>query len=315
MIKSDKADIPTKELQRYQSKGRGAVVAALIILVSLYYYPFVAHAFWEWTLNYMKTNDVKIERIYGIAGYVQCWGLSLPVQLIYALIYYCEIDFFERYKVLEGPWPWKEDSKNWRNYLLPKSIGIYFLNMLVIAPFTYTAHELLNIPIEYDISLEGIPSRGVFLGQLIFCAMMEDFTFHMSHRALHWKVIYPYIHKVHHEHKTTIAISANYAHPIEFIFGNILPTAVGAIILGPRCHITTVWMWFALRTYESTEGHSGYDFPWSIFRMVPFGSDYGYHVFHHSNNIGNFSSFFTLWDTVFGSNKAYYKFLDEERER
>ena len=49
--------------------------------------------------------------------------------------------------------------------------------------------------------------------------------------------------------------------------------------------------------------------------MLPFGSDYGYHVYHHSNNVGNYSSFFTLWDTVFGSNKAYYEFLEEVKEK
>ena len=49
--------------------------------------------------------------------------------------------------------------------------------------------------------------------------------------------------------------------------------------------------------------------------MLPFGSDYGYHVYHHSNNVGNYSSFFTLWDTVFGSNKAYYEYLKELKEK
>ena len=48
--------------------------------------------------------------------------------------------------------------------------------------------------------------------------------------------------------------------------------------------------------------------------MLPFGSDYGYHVYHHSGNVGNYSSFFTFWDTVFGSNKTYYEFLEEIKE-
>ena len=187
--------------------------------------------------------------------------------------------------------------------------------MLIIAPFTFSYNEILGIPLDFNVSKEGIPNRLVFVCQIIFCMMSEDFFFHMSHRFLHWKAIYPYIHKQHHEHKTTICITTNYAHPVEFIFGNVLTSASGVIILGSNMHITTAWAWYVIRTLESTEGHSGYDFPWSVWRMIPFGSDYGYHVFHHSNNIGNFSSFFTLWDSVLGSNKAYYQFLDEERER
>ena len=237
------------------------------------------------------------------------------MQLIYAFIYYNGFAFFERYKVLEGGWPWEEDPDYWRLYLKPKSIAVYVINMLIIAPFTFTYNEILGIPLDFDVSREGIPNRSVFIGQIIFCMMCEDFFFHMSHRILHWKAIYPYIHKTHHEHKITICITTNYAHPLEFIFGNILTTASGVIILGSRIHITTIWIWYMIRTLESTEGHSGYDFPWSVWRMIPFGSDYGYHVFHHSNNIGNFSSFFTIWDSILGSNKVYYEFLDEERKK
>ena len=119
---------------------------------------------------------------------------------------------------------------------------------------------------------------------------------------------------MHHEHKTTIAITGIYAHPIEFLFGNIFPTIAGPLILGKHCHLTTLWIWSFLRTLESTEGHSGYEFSWSIFRLIPFAPDYGYHVYHHSHNSGNFSSFFVLWDSIFGSNKTYYEFLNEIRE-
>ena len=147
--------------------------------------------------------------------------------------------------------------------------------------------------------------------------IVEDFTFHLSHRLLHWKAIYPYIHKVHHEHKVTIAAAANYAHPIEFLFGNVLPTAAGTLILGPKIHITTSLTWYVLRSMESTEGHSGYEFSWSMYRLIPFGSDYAYHVYHHTQNVGNYSSTFTFWDTVFGSNRQYYRYLadlEEEKE-
>ena len=74
---------------------------------------------------------------------------------------------------------------------------------------------------------------------VIFCMVCEDFTFHMAHRALHWKKIYPYIHKIHHRHVTTTGIAAEYAHPIEFVFGNLIPSLVGALILGPNIHLFT----------------------------------------------------------------------------
>jgi sterol desaturase/sphingolipid hydroxylase (fatty acid hydroxylase superfamily) len=40
-----------------------------------------------------------------------------------------------------------------------------------------------------------------------------------------------------------------------------------------------------------------------------------YHNFHHSHNIGNYSSFFSVWDTVFGTNKHYFEYKNrKERE-
>lgn len=144
--------------------------------------------------------------------------------------------------------------------------------------------------------------------------LCDDFFFYLTHRTLHLPRIYPHIHKIHHEHKVTICIAAQYAHPIEFIFGNCLTIATGPFILGKRMHLVTLLTWYAIRGVESVEGHSGYEFPWSPFRIVPFAVDDAYHAFHHSANIGNYSSFFTIWDTVWGSNKEYYTFLDQKEK-
>ena len=71
--------------------------------------------------------------------------------------------------------------------------------------------------------------------------------------------------------------------------------------------------WYTIHALESVESHSGYDFSFSPYRCVPFGADYAYHAYHHSHNIGNYSSYFTVWDTVFGSNKVYYDYVAETR--
>lgn len=80
-------------------------------------------------------------------------------------------------------------------------------------------------------------------------------------------------------------------------------------------HIIASLTWIAIRTGESIEGHTGYEFTWSPTRILPFACDYGYHAYHHSHNIGNYSSFFSIWDTIFGSNKEYYNFLAEVEEK
>ena len=135
----------------------------------------------------------------------------------------------------------------------------------------------------------------------------EDFCFHMSHRFLHWKVIYKYIHKRHHEFKDPVSISGDYQHPIEFVSSGVIPSFSGLILLGSKMHLFTIFVWGFFRHIESQDGHSGYEFPWLIFRLMPFGCDAVYHHFHHTNNVGNYSSNFTIWDTIFDSNAEFYK--------
>ena len=69
----------------------------------------------------------------------------------------------------------------------------------------------------------------------------------------------------------------------------------------------TAVTWYAIRYIESTEGHSGYEFSWSPFRLIPFSSGGRYHDFHHAVNVGNYASFFSIWDSVFGTNKVFYE--------
>jgi len=63
-----------------------------------------------------------------------------------------------------------------------------------------------------------------------------------------------------------------------------------------------------IRLGEAIDGHSGYEFSWSPYRLLPLSTSAAYHDFHHTHNVGNYSSFFSIWDTVFNSNKAFYEF-------
>jgi sterol desaturase/sphingolipid hydroxylase (fatty acid hydroxylase superfamily) len=145
---------------------------------------------------------------------------------------------------------------------------------------------------------------------IIFCMLCEDFSFHFIHKLLHHPRIYSLIHKIHHSHIVTISIAVEYAHPIEFILGNLIPTTLGPLLLGRNLHIFTFAIWGKVRLTETLEDHSGYEFPWSPFRLIPFSASAAYHDFHHSHNVGNYSSFFSFWDTLCGTNKDYYNYYE-----
>jgi sterol desaturase/sphingolipid hydroxylase (fatty acid hydroxylase superfamily) len=94
----------------------------------------------------------------------------------------------------------------------------------------------------------------------------------------------------------------------------MIPFTMGCVILGERMHIFTMMVWGIVRLGETLDGHSGYEFSWSPYRLVPFSTSASYHAFHHSHNVGNFSSFFSVWDTYFGTNKVYYQHYERVRE-
>lgn len=107
--------------------------------------------------------------------------------------------------------------------------------------------------------------------------------------------------------------------------------------------MVTFWMWTLLRIAETIDGHCGYEFSWAPFRLIPLSGNHSlslysntlymvwfclcnvsfdcflfslslflgsatHHDYHHSHNIGNYGSFFIIWDTIMGTNISYRKY-------
>lgn len=169
-----------------------------------------------------------------------------------------------------------------------------------------------NWDVKYKFAPEDLPDVKTFTFTIIFFMMSEDMMFHLMHRLLHHRWLYPYVHKLHHEYKTTVGLAAEYSHPIDFFLTGIVPTTLAGVLLGKYTHIATVIAWNIARIFESIDGHCGYEFSWSPYRLIPFGASASYHDYHHSHNVGNYSSMLTFWDTVLGSNDDFHKFNEKE---
>ena len=164
-----------------------------------------------------------------------------------------------------------------------------------------------QMPWRYE---KELPSYMEQFRQIIICLMCEDFFFHFSHRLLHTKnknfPIYQWVHKQHHEHLNPIAITAEDIHWFEYLVSNLCGTMFGPCLFGSKMHYWTLSAWGVVRIAQSLDAHCGYEFPWSIFGLIPFGCPATYHHWHHTKNVGNYSSYMTIWDTIFDSNADYY---------
>jgi sterol desaturase/sphingolipid hydroxylase (fatty acid hydroxylase superfamily) len=132
--------------------------------------------------------------------------------------------------------------------------------------------------------------------------LIEDTLFYWIHRLLHQPFLYKLIHKKHHEYTNTVSLAALYASPLEYIFSDVLPSAMGPILFGKNAHFATLLLWFIWRNYETLDGHCGYEFSWSPYRLIPLSGSSDYHNYHHSHNDGAYGSLFTYWDTLCGTN-------------
>lgn len=139
-------------------------------------------------------------------------------------------------------------------------------------------HAVIGIIMTYglylymkDIDVRVLPSFTTMVMHIIGCAFLQDLAFYYSHRLLHHKRIYKYIHKKHHEWSSPVAWASVYCHPVEHIFANMGSTYIGVFLIRP--HVVTSWIWITLTLIKTINDHSGY--------RLPFCPTVDLHDYHH----------------------------------
>lgn len=231
--------------------------------------------------------------------------IIFSLNIVFLFLYRNEFPFFENYKISNRPWPWNKGEKEREEFksLVWSAVRTQSLNLFISWIAAHIAYPMASMN-GLTADPEQIPGPLTTLAHLAVCTVIEDALFYLSHRTLHHPSIYRHIHKQHHLFNHSVSIAAEYAHPIEFIFGNIIPFGTGPILLGSHCTVMYTWMLFRLA--ESVTSHSGYDFPWTPWSVIPFGADAMKHDIHHSigatgGTAGNYATFFIWWDKLLGT--------------
>lgn len=296
-----------------------AIAAAFLLL------PAFARPKWEAARSFVGNDALFFS--------VGTWATNVVVTVVGNALMFCiyraRSPFFERFKLSSKPWPWhgSPDEVAAFRAFLPRSLALVAFNNVFIAfpgaLLMYVQRVQLG-HVGLDASLW--PSTGVLLAQLAFCAVIEDTMFFWTHRCLHHRAIYPYIHKVHHQYYQSWTLASEHAHPVEFAVGNLAPLMGGPSLLTlaawasgePRwnLHAVGLWMWVALRIAVSLDEHCGYAFPWSPVRLLPaLGASTLGHDWHHSHNAGVYASQFTWWDAACGTDKAFNEWRAKQESK
>jgi len=249
------------------------------------------HQGWQWMLD----NYTKFQ--------IATWGSLIVHELVYFLaclpaFLFQFIPFMRRFKI-QNDRP-ETVEKQWK--CLKLILFNHFCIQLPLIAGTYVFTEMFGIPYDW----ESMPRWYVLAAQVFGCAVIEDTWHYFLHRALHDKRIYKHIHKVHHHYQSPFGLTAEYAHPAETL---ILGAGFFIGILSLCTHVVMLWAWVTIRLLETIDVHSGYDIPYlNPFHLIPFYAGAKVHDFHHYNFTGNYSSTFTWWDKLFGTDKQYKEY-------
>lgn len=237
-----------------------------------------------------------------------------------AICYYVQHPLIEQYKTEpHEPWPWNHPKQEKREQfwkLLSRSMLLILANNVLMSyPLSIITFDSASENGKaMSQSMADFPSTFTLAWQVAICLIIEDILFYTGHRLLHWPVMYRAFHKVHHEYHDTIGVASEYAHPFEYLLGNIIPFTIGPAVL--QVHMFTFFIWAVVRLGKTAEAHSGYEFPFSPFKLLPFANPAAAHDFHHSTGFTScYGSFLTIWDTLLGTTGDYEKHIQKKEDK
>ncbi|HEX8549758.1 MAG TPA: sterol desaturase family protein [Cytophagaceae bacterium] len=154
------------------------------------------------------------------------------------------------------------------------------------------------------------------LGYLIFnfiaILFIHDTYFYWMHRFMHWKVIYRYVHKVHHNSVDPSPLAAFSFHPLEALF-EVLVYVLYAVVV--PVHMFTLLAFQITMMTLNAIAHLGYEIYPRGFTTNKFWfwkTTSTHHNMHHEKFKGNYGLYFTFWDRWLKTEfKEYHTVFDK----
>jgi len=179
-------------------------------------------------------------------------------------------------------------------------------NTLIELVFLYQIAHLVAV------DPKGLLGRGIESLRLTntifgaFCLfILDDLLYNLAHRFLHWRPIYPYIHKIHHRQFLPERgyWDAAIEHPVEQIIGlGVFWVSMRTVVATTGLHLVGFIFATAFYSFFNIVNHMPYD---TQFRFLGFEYSTRAHEMHHRIPQCNFSKSCMHWDWMLGTFREY----------
>lgn len=176
-----------------------------------------------------------------------------------------------------------------------------FFTIIFIIAQTAAALLLKDLPffkIYTDINEHGM---SWYVSSFIIVFFAHDAYFYWTHRLMHLKRIFPYVHKIHHLsiHPTPFAAFA--FHPFEAFIESLLFLILPMLL---PLHFSVIVLFTLFSLFMNVYGHLGFDlFKKSTRDRFPLNliNHSTHHAWHHQHFNGNYGFYMPLWDKLMGT--------------
>lgn len=202
-------------------------------------------------------------------------AMLLILNAFFYALYKLELPTVESFRISKRAWPWKKEewSEKQRDafgVVVYNGALLAALNLALTIPLGWASYDGAA-KLGYSAKEVDFPSAATMVWQLAVFVLIEDALFYWGHRTLHEALggmLYRNVHKVHHAFVHSVSIAATATHPVEYIFSNVVPFVAGPTLLGAHC--ATIYIWIVFRMGETIFHHSGYNFPFMLWALLPF---------------------------------------------
>ena len=223
-------------------------------------------------------------------------AITLGCNLIAGLLSYMVLytDIFESRRI---------QKRRYRPEIFRERLPLIAFNLTILIIITYVGLYFAEDIFSWAYQDLGWMGWMGVAAQVIFLVVIDDAYFYAFHRNLHERPwLYRTIHKVHHKAFAPFPLEYIYVHPLEWMIGaGAIPIGLYVIYLTQgSVSVWAFWVFAAWRNLHEIDIHSGLQPQWT--KKIPLLGTSEHHDLHHMRNSkGNYSSTFTFWDRLLGT--------------